>query len=655
MRPTTREAILVRSLISGVLLLSIISNLSAASPTPPPPAFDRSLPGLTLVPDRALVSESKITVQAPTIPAGAVLRYTTDGSLPTLQQGKDYTQPWSLDRSTLLRVAAFRDGKPITRVTTHSYLFYETTLHQPAKPKGYPVGSDAWQGEPAHYKMDQRVVEDPRYKDRLKPALTALPSLSVVCPTEDLFDESRGLYLNTHARGATWERACSLEWIETNGTTAFQIDCGLRMQGNTGRRADKTPKHSFRVLFKEQYGASKLKHRVFPDSAATKFDSLVLRADYNNAWTHWLTEDNERAQRIRDAWLKDSHRAMGWTAAHSRYVHLYLNGLYWGIYDIAERPDAMFAVNYFGGAKEDYDVLDDSGVKDGSPDAIRDRPGRLRRREPLTFEQAGSQVDLTEYIDYLLLNYYAGNGDWGEGKNWYAIRRRDGRDVFRYYVWDGEITLQDLHDDVINAPPRTPFVLARRLAADPEYRLAFADRVQKHCFGDGALTPAACARRWLERAAQLDVAIIAESARWGYCRRSAPFTRDDDWLAEQRRLLKGYFPRRTKVLMQQLREAGLYPNIAVPQISHQVNQVVVQTPNDESTAIYYTTNGVDPRAARSGDPSTAARLYSGPLPLAGQMTLKARARRGTEWSALVEAEVGVPIPPKSSAASATAR
>jgi hypothetical protein len=48
--------------------------------------------------------------------------------------------------------------------------------------------------------------------------------------------------------------------------------------------------------------------------------------------------------------------------------------------------------------------------------------------------------------------------------------------------------------------------LAEELKESPEYRLAFADRVQKHFFNDGALTSAAVAARWMKRAAEVDQA-----------------------------------------------------------------------------------------------------------------------------------------------------
>src|SRR5207253_2375280 len=86
------------------------------------------------------------------------------------------------------------------------------------------------------------------------------------------------------------------------------------------------------------------------------------------SWIHWDRSGQLRAQRTRDAWMKDSQRAMGWTAGHNRYLHLYLNGLYWGVYDAAERPDESFAAAYFGGDRKDYDVVNEGQVKNGTID-----------------------------------------------------------------------------------------------------------------------------------------------------------------------------------------------------------------------------------------------------------------------------------------------
>jgi hypothetical protein len=84
----------------------------------------------------------------------------------------------------------------------------------------------------------------------------------------------------------------------------------------------------------------------------------------------------------------------------------------------------------------------------------------------------------------------------------------------------------------------------------------------------GALTPEKAAERYRKWAEEIRSAVVAESARWGDYRRDVHpyrtgpyelYTRDDHWLPEIDRLLKEYFPKRTAVVAQQFREAGLYP------------------------------------------------------------------------------------------------
>jgi hypothetical protein len=332
---------------------------------------------------------------------------------------------------------------------------------------------------------------------------------------------------------------------------------------------------------------------------------------------------------------------MGWLAPHNRYVHLYLNGLYWGIYDVAERPDASFAAAYLGGAREDYDVLDESGVKSGDARAFEQLQMSPGGRGGDLLARVGRHIDLEAYIDYLLVNYYAGNRDWGENKNWYAIHRRAEGERWRYCIWDGEMILQGLRDDAVNRPGRPPFGIAESLSQDPEFQLLFADRVQRHCFGTGALTPSACIARWGRRAAELDTAILAESARWGYYRRDVPYTRDREWYAEQRRLLEQYFPKRTRTLLRQLQTAGLYPMVDAPSVGvapaaadGTPAQLVLRA--GEGAEIWYASDGSDPRTAGSSAPSPRAQQFKTPIPASAIPGLKARARLAGVWSALVE-------------------
>jgi hypothetical protein len=489
--------------------------------------------------------------------------------------------------------------------------------------------------------MDGRVVDDPLYRDRMTNAFLSLPVVSIVCQWKNLFDDRIGLYVHSQSHGESWERACSAELIEPDGKRGFQIDCGIRMQGGQSRVPSKSPKHSFRLLFKAQYGPSKLHYRLFQDSPVNEFNTVVLRADYNNSWLHWDAEQRQRGQRSRDAWMKDSQRAMSWTSGHNRYAHLFLNGLYWGVYDVAERPDASFAAAYLGGSREDYDIIEAGTPREGTIDAFNALNSVRGLAGNAGYGKLQQQLSLPEFMDYLLLNYYAGNQDVGEYKNWYAIRRRSPPGKFQFLVWDGEQVLHDLRDDTVNSPGEAPFRLAEELRANPEYRLAFADRVRKHLLDDGALCSAAVIARWMKRAQELDRAIIAESARWGYYRRTPPFTRDQDWLAEQRRLVESYFPQRAAILLRQLRVAGLYPRIAAP-VFHPSGGPLgaglnVSINSESGGVVYFTLNGADPRVSGRGDVAAEAQPYTNIVAIQPPVQLKARFLKAGVWSALTEA------------------
>ena len=95
---------------------------------------------------------------------------------------------------------------------------------------------------------------------------------------------------------------------------------------------------------------------MFGDDPAESFDTLFVDARYNNSWPK--RNQASMAQYTRDQFACDLQNAMaGGYAPHGRKVHLYINGLYWGLYWIHERPDESFAAAYSGGKKDDYDTI----------------------------------------------------------------------------------------------------------------------------------------------------------------------------------------------------------------------------------------------------------------------------------------------------------
>lgn len=615
---------------------------------------------------------SPVTIHLATATPEARILYTLDGSEP--RPGRAATGDGPLEITpgggkglVTLRAAAFRDGWLASPVVTHSYLFPEAILGQSKSPAGFPATWRDASGRnvvTADYEMDPEVIGNAVYAGRARQALETLPALSVVTEAAGLFDSRTGIYANPERYGPAWERPCSVEFLDAHEGRRFQVNAGLRIQGGTSRIPTKAHKHSFRLLFRGEHGPRKLEWPLFPDSPVERFDTLILDAGLNLVWIHPEEAQRTLGQYVRDQVVADWQNAMGHPAPHGRFVHLYLNGLYWGLYGLHEQPDESFASAFFGGPETDWDVLKDTTSFEVLHGTDADWKAMLALAPQAGNDHAawltlGTHLDLAAFADYLLLNFYAGNTDWPH-HNWYAARRRTDGDRWRFVSWDAEHVFKGLSDNRTGVKdPDTPGGLYQDLLAQPEFRLLMADRVQRHFQGDGvfavdaarpAWDPAAPKRNrpagaYLRRIAEVDLAVILESARWGDDRREPPYTRDVEWQTELNRLVNDYFPRRTAIVLQQLRNAGLLSSIPVPVLQPAGGLVpagqTVILQGGEAT-VYYTLDGTDPRLSGSGEPTTMARRYVEPVAIDAHRRLRARARRGADWSALVEAEYRVP-------------
>jgi hypothetical protein len=257
---------------------------------------------------------------------------------------------------------------------------------------------------------------------------------------------------------------------------------------------------------------------LFPGLPITTFDTVNLRADFNFSWLHWSDVQRPRGQRTRDAFIKDCLRDMGSLSTHNRYVHLYLNGLYWGIYDPAERPDAGFAEQYLGGAKEDYDVVNEGAVVDGNMTAYNTMIGIGNLGDPAQYDLMKQYLDvhaIHRLHPVALLRRSRGLGPEQELVYHPPARSRRGLSL-RLLGWRKHLGSTS-YNRVANSD--TASGLHSKLVANSQYRLDFADRVHRHLFNDGALTPERVEDRWLRRSREVELAVVAESARWGDYRR----------------------------------------------------------------------------------------------------------------------------------------
>ena len=631
-------------------------------------------------------TEFQVTLTTPT--EGASIRYTTDGSAPTADVedvdglGTLYDGPISIPTTATLRAMAYAAEHQPSRVVTHTYVFLEDVVQQPNDPSGFPA---VWAGVRADYEMDPDVVgeqnlfED-RYRETVVDDLLSLPTMSIVMDREELFGAS-GIYQNPQSEGVAWERAASVEYFfPDRAADGFQVNCGIRIQGGSSRSPN-YPKHSLRLLFKRLYGPGKLRYRLFADepegeNATDEFDTITLRAGFNNSWTHWHWFQNPRAQYIRDQWVRDSQLAMGWPSPHGRYVHLYLNGLYWGIYNPCERPTAPFMAAYYGGSRDDYDTQNVVEAKEGNLQAWNTMQSLANAgvATPAAYAQIREYLDVENLADYMMLNFFVGNDDW-DGHNWYAGRRREPGAGYQFFCWDSELVIsrhafpppQPDFDVILNrdrtglSVANRPSRLYTRLRDNAEFRLLFADRVQQHFFNDGALTTPNVLARWDARHEQVWRALVPESARWGDYRRDVHqhqnytpeqydlFHRDEHYEAHRDWLINTYFPERRDIVLNQFRQRGLWPTLVAPRFSQHGGRIEpgfeLEIEAAAGTA-FYTLDGSDPRRV-GGEVGPTAELYGGPLTLAETTVVQARCREGASWSPLVSARfsIGRPVEP----------
>jgi hypothetical protein len=336
-----------------------------------------------------------------------------------------------------------------------------------------------------------------------------------------------------------------------------------------------------------------------------------------------------------------------------------------------ERPDAAFSATYYGGEKEDWDALNSGAVVDGGGEAY----ARLLELAAAGFEDDAAYLalqgepdlpaylDVLDYADYMITNLYVGNTDWPQKNFW--VGRRPGGDGFKAYMWDSEWSLGLRSNLDTNRIGVTRGVAApwAALRANAEFRVLVGDRAHRHFFNGGALyvdpqrpawdrehpernRPAA---RLVALANRVERALVAESARWGDQHAGTPYTVDEHWRPELERLLADYFPARSARVVDQLRAAGMYPELAAPRFSVHGGVVapdfalVISAPDDADADLLYTLDGTDPRLP-GGGASAEAILAEGPIPLgdaAQRVIVRARARTGAQWSALNEAHFEV--------------
>lgn len=505
----------------------------------------------------------------------ATIRYTTDGSEPSETRGLVYNGPIRIERTTIIRAMAYQAGYRSTNVDTQSYIFPADVIIQPT--------------------LRTAITGHPVWGPQLLDSINSLPTISLSMEEDDI---------------NRVELPVSVELLNFEHGN-FQVDAGAVRYG--GLFADYA-KHSVRLHFRSIYGPKRLRYPVFDSDQVTiptsvdSFDALDLRAG-NQDMVH-------RGAYLSNRFADESMLDMGQLAPHGRYVHIYFNGNYRGVYYVRERFHSTMLANYYPGNDEEYTTITadnipgnrfgQGSIQNGDFTDWANYLDDLRGSTP--FRSIQSSINVTNLIDFMLL--------WTSGScesEFRAVGSLSNNIPYIYHMKDADGFLRP--PDLIDNDPRNrtfafvhlvnhngPSDAWTRLLGenDPDFKILLADRIYEHFLRhDGALTPERHIARLQRLVDGYRLPYLMETARWGVLDGDTPNRNPTQWEAYHTDVLENQFPELASSQVAKFRAAGMYPNTDAPSFippgggSISPDSGVVMSTS--APRIYYTLDGSDPR------------------------------------------------------------
>ncbi len=327
-----------------------------------------------------------------------------------------------------------------------------------------------------------------------------LPVVSVATDPLNLWDPDIGIYTDDNY-DEEWERPAFVEFFDEEGARAFGLPTGIRIFGGFSRTYDKK---SFTLRARSSYGAPDIPYRMFDDRPAERYDGFILRG--------------YPGEHVRNPFVYEMYRAAD---AHVdvqayRAVELYLNGEYWGVYQLMERKDEGFAERNHG--FEHVDMLDFREVVAGDSVAYDDLLATLFSADlsdDAAFAEATRHIDLDNLIDYWIAEIHTSKRDNEKNSRYWRPRTPDGK--WRWLSFDMDFmegvaagTLQRIAE--IEDASKRPMLLGV-LLHNEVFRNAFVNRYAD--FMNSVLRPDVTEGLIDEIAAVLRPAMPREIDRWG--------------------------------------------------------------------------------------------------------------------------------------------
>lgn len=238
-------------------------------------------------------------------PEGATLRYTTDGATPTEKSKAFPAEGLTIQKTTALRIKAFRPGEVSSETVSATYF----------------------------------IDDDP---------LT--PIVSLISDNKYLFSSKTGILVkgsgSTPNYSKGWEYPINIEYFTQGGETQINQMGTFTASGHSARvNAQK----SIALYARKAWGTDRFYFNPFPTREYDSYKSLLLRAANSDAY----------ATRLRDIVASSLAEGQGILYQDHVVIQVYINGEYYGHYNLREKINKYFIAQYEGvTAEEDIDQID---------------------------------------------------------------------------------------------------------------------------------------------------------------------------------------------------------------------------------------------------------------------------------------------------------
>ena len=322
---------------------------------------------------------------------GGSIYYTLDGSTPSLKS-KLYGSPVILYKTTVIRAVSYVNNK---RVSIHAQTYF---INEPA---------------------------------------SKLLVVSLALPPGILFNKKYGLFMTgTKVDSSNWklptanfwkkkEALCNTEIFESSGDQIINQLSGFRIFGGMSRIF---PQKSIALAAREKYGAKKFDYPVFGKKGPKKFKFLVLR----NSGSDW------GKSHFRDALVTSLVSDWDIDVQNYRPAHVYINGKYWGIYNIREKINRYFLSSHHGLHKDSINLMEHKmNLKFGSSLSYY-KMIRFIQTHDLRYDKnvriLETMMDTDNFMNYQIAEIYADNQDAGGNIKYWKPKKKNGR--WRWILFD---------------------------------------------------------------------------------------------------------------------------------------------------------------------------------------------------------------------------